>query len=494
MTTTESYTIHEIINKIGNGQIQIPIFQRRFKWKKEQVVKLFSTILEDNPFGAISVVKTTNDYIIFPIRPLFKNFKDNLKLSKQKNGKIYDESLNPLYLVLDGQQRLQSLYLGLTSDFDDTKLCFNKLDGQFKYLNEQEIDDNIDKYIIVENLYNDFLEKKIDYVNVANIYKTNNDTNKLVRQNIFKFYYHFFYQKRIVLFLVEPSRISQERDKLKMFELFKRLNTGGVNLNIYDICESKLKAFNPQFEELFSKLEKEFNKQSYPFNYPFKWVDSSQFYPHHKSEVWIKIICSCFIKDIHIGWLLNDSFEHYINNILKESFTVNSLFEFICLIFKFFRTINLQNAYTPSFIYYAYSLYSQRKQTNVKNLFVGYFKEIFKQYFIDEQSLELFTFKYLILNYFELEEEKRYVFHCTKLDNYYEIQVNDKHIEGLYKFSVEINHKIVGKTKDNIRLKYNNETIDKELNVLSNNFSNNWRKKTNSIQKKWNNYLKQRYE
>ena len=53
---------------------------------------------------------------------------------------------------------------------------------------------------------------------------------------------------------------------------------------------------------------------------------------------------------------------------------------------------------------------------------------------------------------------------------------------------------IVGKTKDNIRLKYNNETIDKELNVLSNSFSNNWRKKTNSIQKKWNNYLKQRYE
>lgn len=489
MTTTESYTIHETIRMIGNGQIQIPIFQRRYMWKKEHIEKLFSTVLSDNPFGAISAVKTTNDYKIFPIRPFFKNFKDKFKLSKDNDGKNYDDK-NPFYLILDGQQRLQSFYLGLTSEFDDMKLCFHKIDGSFKFLNEQEFDNQINEYISVEDLYNHFTDNKYDYIRVANIYKTNDGTNENVRQNIFKFYYHFFYQKRIVLFLVYPSQISEDSDKLKLFEIFKRLNSGGVNLNIYDICESKLKAFNPKFEELFSQLDKEFNKQSYPFNYPFKWTKNSQIPPQRKSEVWIKIISSCFIKDIRIEWLLSDCFEQKINTLLNVSFTVKSLFDFICLIFKIFRIVNLHNAYTPSFIYYVYSLYSKSQQTNIKKLLVGYFKDIFKKYFIDDKSLELFTLRYIIINFIVSEEENGYVFHCKKINNIYEIQVNDKNTEGLHKFSVEINHEIIGTIKENIMLKYSDEIIDKELSVLSNSFTFHMNNKENKMQKKWNKHIK----
>ena len=481
MTTTEQYTIRKIMDMIDCGEIRIPILQRRYIWGKEQIVKLFSTVIDGNSFGAISAVKTTDDYKLFSSRTFVEDLKDKFALSTDCYCQTHDKN-NLLYLILDGQQRLQSFYLGLTSKYDGVELYFNMTNASFAYLNECNNSD----YISVKQLYK--LLAQNNYEVVAQ--RVNKSTSKAINQNIFKFYYHFFYTKNIVILLTCPNKLNEKEDKLKYFELFKRLNTGGVNLDIYDICVSKLKAFNPKFEELFSKLEKEFNDQSYPFNYPFRRGNYSSFFPKHKSEVWIKILSSCFIKDIKIGWLLDESFEQDINTLLNVSFTVNTLFEFICLTFKIFRIINLHNAYAPSFIYYVYSLYSKNRQTDVKQFLVGYFKGIFQKYFIDDKSLELFTLRYIIINFIVSEEENGYVFHCKKINNIYEIQVNDKNSEGLHKFSVDIKHEIIGTTNGNIILKYSDEIIDKELSILSNSFTINMNNKENEIQKKWNKYKK----
>ena len=72
MTKPEEYTIHEVIQMIEGGEIKLPVFQRRYVWSKEQVEKLFSTVFNDNPFGAISAIKTTDDYPIFASRTFLK--------------------------------------------------------------------------------------------------------------------------------------------------------------------------------------------------------------------------------------------------------------------------------------------------------------------------------------------------------------------------------------------------------------------------------------
>nr|MCR5454121.1 DUF262 domain-containing protein [Bacteroidales bacterium] len=132
MTTTEQYTIHEVIQMIEGGEIKIPIFQRRYVWTNRQVSELFSTVLNDNPFGAISAIKTTDDNPIFASRTFFEDLKDRYELSEFNDGQHHDKN-NPLYLILDGQQRLQSFYLGLTSKFDNKELCFNKRTGHIEY-------------------------------------------------------------------------------------------------------------------------------------------------------------------------------------------------------------------------------------------------------------------------------------------------------------------------------------------------------------------------
>lgn len=310
MTTTEQYTIHEVIRKIKEGSFKIPILQRRYVWSKEQVKDLFSSIFADNTFGAISAVKTTDDYPIFASRTFVEDLKDDRFLLSDENDGLMHDNNNQLYLILDGQQRLQSFYLGLTSKFDGLELCFDKYKGTFDYL------DKYDKkiFIPIKQLYECFDGGKISYSIIAKRFNTSNDYR--VKSNIFKFYYNIFFSKSVVILLSFPNKLNEKEDKNKLFELFKKINTGGVNLNVYDICVSKLKAFNPKMEVLFCKLESYFSKiKYYPYDLPYYRDLDSYFIAARKNnhnfyqefheyliKEWIRIICSCYAF-CHFNWI-----------------------------------------------------------------------------------------------------------------------------------------------------------------------------------------------
>lgn len=417
MTTTESYTIHEVIRMIGNGQIQIPIFQRRYVWKKNQVEELFSTVFNDNPFGAVSAVKTTNDYKIFPIRPLFKNFKDRFKLSKDNDGKNYDDN-NPLYLILDGQQRLQSFYLGLTSEYEDMKLCFNKIDGSFKFLNEQEFDNQINEYISVEDLYNHFTGNKYDYISVANIYKINDETNEKVKQNIFKFFYHIFYQKHIVMFLAYTSKLSETDDKLKMLELFRQINRGGAILTIADYVISVWQAFNPRMESLFSKLSLLFDNKDFT---PVIWGERSK-------KLWVRIILNCNSYNYYtLSNLSSSNIEREMNHLIQiaQKSDPKFLFDFICVIIKISRILKFTTetywVYLIRFLYNTKDNSSHQLCGNVAICFI----KMFSSAFVDDVNTEIFVYSYLRSSivgkfgfFYVLNNEESHIFEIIRFEQW----------------------------------------------------------------------------
>jgi|GEM_PF-6418340 len=378
MTKPEEYTIHEIIQMIEGGEIKLPIFQRRYVWSKEQVENLFSTVFNDNPFGAISAIKTTDDYPIFASRTFFEDLKDKYQLSEYNDGQNHSKD-NPLYLILDGQQRLQSFYLGLTSKFDDMELCFNKQDGTFKFCTKNEKKE----YISVKQLY-----KKLGNNTYESVAKSFNAENvEIVNKNIFKFYYHFFFQKRIVMLLAYPhnkdkgNAIMLREDKKKLFELFVNLNTGGVNLDNYDICISKLKMLNPQMEELFAYLSRFYNK------YPYQNIMWS------KEDTYIKqfllIIMICFEKNPYIS-------EKSGNDIIEIAVNIDieRIRNFIINVFKINRLLTIDIfCIGMDLVHYLYCY----KTTNysLKENVTNYFTELFKQAFSDENSLRFFTYQYL---------------------------------------------------------------------------------------------------
>lgn len=94
-----------LVDKIWDGNIKIPDFQRPFVWDYEQVVKLLDSIYNDYPVGSILLWKT----------------KEKLNSLRNIGGiKLPEKDAeDPINYVLDGQQRLSSLFAVLHHDAEE---------------------------------------------------------------------------------------------------------------------------------------------------------------------------------------------------------------------------------------------------------------------------------------------------------------------------------------------------------------------------------------
>jgi len=89
----------------------------------EKRTKLFDSIMREYPIGNFLIWETKEPV---KMRKFIDNYKDGLKLTDfyvPKNNKIK-------LLVLDGQQRLQSLFIALKGSYNGDELYFNVLSGK----------------------------------------------------------------------------------------------------------------------------------------------------------------------------------------------------------------------------------------------------------------------------------------------------------------------------------------------------------------------------
>lgn len=99
---TPLYELNDYLKWTTSGKIQLPDFQRGYKWEDERIRQLLVTILRGHPLGVVMLLKTGNDQIRFKPRPI--------------EGANVPEGTEAESLLLDGQQRLTSLTQALTGD------------------------------------------------------------------------------------------------------------------------------------------------------------------------------------------------------------------------------------------------------------------------------------------------------------------------------------------------------------------------------------------
>lgn len=93
---SEPITIRRLIDRITTGDIRIPAFQRDFVWEPEQVAFLLDSIYKGFPIGTVILWKTDTRL----------NTEKRLgQFELPEPRKDY-----PVNYVLDGQQRLTSLF------------------------------------------------------------------------------------------------------------------------------------------------------------------------------------------------------------------------------------------------------------------------------------------------------------------------------------------------------------------------------------------------
>lgn len=115
-------SIVNLLNQIKQEEIVLPAIQRDFVWPEEKVLRLLDSIMRGYPIGIALLWETYLDLQYRKFGEAFHpgeihDFRDNKRKKKLK-------------LVLDGQQRLQSLYIALYGAYEGKSLYFDVLSGR----------------------------------------------------------------------------------------------------------------------------------------------------------------------------------------------------------------------------------------------------------------------------------------------------------------------------------------------------------------------------
>lgn len=105
-----------------NKRIYLPGIQREFVWDEDQIELLFDSLMRQYPVGLITrwdVLHSSADYHAYEFVENFVDDDGSVPDEVLSEGfSVYNENVddeeNPQYLVIDGQQRLTALYIGLS--------------------------------------------------------------------------------------------------------------------------------------------------------------------------------------------------------------------------------------------------------------------------------------------------------------------------------------------------------------------------------------------
>jgi uncharacterized protein with ParB-like and HNH nuclease domain len=93
---TNPYDLYKLLEECDRGVMQLPDFQRSWVWDEDRIKSLIASVSRAFPVGALMTLDTGGQ-VNFKPRPI-EGAPDNAK------------SESPRSLLLDGQQRMTSLY------------------------------------------------------------------------------------------------------------------------------------------------------------------------------------------------------------------------------------------------------------------------------------------------------------------------------------------------------------------------------------------------
>ncbi|WQT61797.1 DUF262 domain-containing protein [Helicobacter pylori] len=270
-------SIKEVVDEL-NVRYFLPDIQREYVWLKKadekKIEQLFDSILRGYPIGSFlfwklpkeDIAKSDeqdSDKLNFQLYQFITNYDER----KPHNEKIHIEQIkrDDLYIVLDGQQRLTSLYIGLKGTRTLKKKNArndnpNAYEEKRLYLNlkhQPNMDNPEDNYEFEFHAKTPENDKKHWWFKVGDILESENVWNYAqehglkgneldLLENLSK----AFHDKQLISFFEET-----EKNLNKVLNIFIRVNSGGVKLSYSDLLMSILTAsFSSDIRERMNEL------------------------------------------------------------------------------------------------------------------------------------------------------------------------------------------------------------------------------------------------
>ena len=254
--TQVNRTLRTLMDDIAMGEIGLPDIQRPFVWKNVKVRQLFDSMYRGYPIG----------YLLF--------WKTSVS-QKSKTIGSDNKQLSPSLVIVDGQQRLTSLYAVIKNipvlrkgfETERIQVAFNPLEERFEvtdasilrdkaFLSDISVlwDDSTDVFDVVD----DYLEE------LESSRELTNEERKKIKKSVSKL-------QNLINFPFTSVDLATEIDAEAVSEIFVRINSEGVTLNQSDFILTLMSVFwdegRTALEQFCLESRKPSKNQASPFNH-----------------------------------------------------------------------------------------------------------------------------------------------------------------------------------------------------------------------------------
>lgn len=240
--------LYEILKDVNSGKIQLPDFQRGWVWDDDRIKGIIASVAKSFPIGAVMLLETGNENIRFKTKPV--------------EGVLGLNGTKPEMLILDGQQRITSLYQAIiTNRVVNTRNSKGYEIKRWYYIDmakaldtDSDLEEAIfsinENKIITENIGRDII---LDLSTEENEFKNlmypvsmvdNYDEwrTKFIEywdydRDKIKFWNEF--EKKIIKgfngYNLPVIVMKKENTKEAVCQVFEKVNTGGVSLTVFEL-------------------------------------------------------------------------------------------------------------------------------------------------------------------------------------------------------------------------------------------------------------------
>lgn len=261
-------SLYDILKDVHKGKIQLPDFQRGWVWDDNRIKGILASVAKSFPIGAVMLLETGNESIRFKTKPV--------EGVKNVNG------VKPEMLILDGQQRITSLYQTIISNEVVTTQNAKKFEIKRWYyidmrkamdpdadleeaifsINESKIiTDNIGRTIVLDLSTEESEYKNLMYP-VCMI-----DEYSVWRKGFNKYWNHISeksefwdnFEEKIInsfnRYALPVIVMYKENPKEAVCQVFEKVNTGGVSLTVFELLTASFASDEYDLKEDWVKIK-----------------------------------------------------------------------------------------------------------------------------------------------------------------------------------------------------------------------------------------------
>lgn len=357
--------ISQIIDKIDERQLFVPAFQREYVWKRQHAKDLVSSLIQDYPTGTMLTWET--------------NYPPELKGSHK-----YDERQGAVKLILDGQQRITTLYMLMTGNIPPYYKKHEILvDIRNLYVNVETLALEYYKVTIMENdplwvNITEIFQAKIRYRDVIQQLELKLDGERVDREKSDLIDDNFRAIEKIKDRDFQEQIIPPKASLKEAIDIFYIVNASGVNLTDAELALAQISGYWPEARDLFKRKLVELEKDGYVFKLDFI-VYVLLGVLHNMGSKLDKLHSQENKDNIKAVWKrLDEDVLDYVFNVLKSQAYIDHT-----------KEVNSVYAFIPIIVYTFHKSPKKLSQLEIKKIVKWFYYSQIRQRYISQLQQKL---------------------------------------------------------------------------------------------------------